>query len=150
MLEGGCAVNTSLWSRTCDQLLSTHTLTACGGLEIRRQPSGPPGKLREPASPPPKSATNTLDRTRAAAHKRPRARARARHGGNDALGRDAKNAGSEVSTQSGSSLADERRGWAGLRPRWGGGRSAQARGGWDARFPQGSRQAGRVRSPGGG
>lgn len=126
MLEGGCAVNTSLWSRTCDQLLSTHTLTACGGLEIRRQPSGPPGKLREPASPPPKSATNTLDRTRAAAHKRPRARARARHGGNDALGRDAKNAGSEVSTQSGSSLADERRGWAGLRPRWGGGGSERA------------------------
>lgn len=75
--------------------------------------------------------------------------ARARHGGNDALGRDARNAGSEVNTQSGSSLADERRGWAGLRPQWGGGRRAQAReGGWGARSPQGSRQAGRVRSPG--
>lgn len=53
--------------------------------------------------------------------------ARARHGGNDALGRDARNAGSEVSTQSGSSLADERRGWAGLRPRWGGGVGARRR-----------------------
>lgn len=51
VLEGGCVVNTCLLSRTCNHLLSTQTLTACGGLGIRRLPGGPPGKLREPASP---------------------------------------------------------------------------------------------------
>lgn len=77
--------------------------------------------------------------------------ARARHGGNDALGRDARNAGSEVSTQSGSSLADERRGWAGLRPRWGGGSErAGARRSLGRAVPAGQPSGRACAEPGGG